>query len=304
MYVWCKAILFHLVLEDETHKGKTTFANFKNIVWHKAFLKILESIEPLSKTGYWHKDIIDHIQNNMQWPQHKGESPNLYAQFVWFQKQNYLTRPMEAEKEEILKSQGLWPVNGLDSTTWVKYMGSMNALDMLFPALSLLKLASQLSVHVQAIVVYFNSPMNPMELEMYHQIKNAIGVNPTFYESLFTVNANTAVELLSVNCLISTSVSVLNMCYIQIHKVLQDDSQQEVHNLGELIFLVDSIYFFAFHHYGGFVLNFDPVCYGCIYCLTHYKWRYVRRWTTSYGVLPVWCWGEGKFDPHLIFLKT
>ncbi|EGO04799.1 glycosyltransferase family 2 protein [Serpula lacrymans var. lacrymans S7.3] len=53
--------------------------------------------------------------------------------------------------------------------------------------------------------VYFNSPMNPMELEMYHQIKNAIGVNPTFYESLFTVNANTAVELLSVNCLISTS---------------------------------------------------------------------------------------------------
>ncbi|KAF9235539.1 chitin synthase-domain-containing protein [Melanogaster broomeanus] len=28
--------------------------------------------------------------------------------------------------------------------------------------------------------VHFNSPMNPLELEIYHQIKNVIGVNPTF----------------------------------------------------------------------------------------------------------------------------
>ncbi|KAI6120169.1 glycosyltransferase family 2 protein [Pisolithus croceorrhizus] len=34
--------------------------------------------------------------------------------------------------------------------------------------------------------VHYNSPMNPLELEMYHQIKNVIGVNPTFYEYLFT----------------------------------------------------------------------------------------------------------------------
>ncbi|KAJ7148869.1 chitin synthase-domain-containing protein, partial [Mycena filopes] len=31
--------------------------------------------------------------------------------------------------------------------------------------------------------VHFNSPINPLELEMYHQIENVIGVNPTFYHT-------------------------------------------------------------------------------------------------------------------------
>ena len=51
--------------------------------------------------------------------------------------------------------------------------------------------------------VHFNAPMNPLELEMYHQIKNVIGVNPTFYEYLFTVDADTVVDTLSVNRLVS-----------------------------------------------------------------------------------------------------
>ena len=51
--------------------------------------------------------------------------------------------------------------------------------------------------------VHFNAPMNPLELEMYHQIKNVIGVNPTFYEYLFTVDADTTVDPWSVNRLIS-----------------------------------------------------------------------------------------------------
>ena len=45
--------------------------------------------------------------------------------------------------------------------------------------------------------------MNPLELEMYHQIKNVIGVNPTFYEYLFTIDADTTVDSLAVNRLIS-----------------------------------------------------------------------------------------------------
>jgi chitin synthase len=51
--------------------------------------------------------------------------------------------------------------------------------------------------------VHFNAPMNPMELEMYHQIKNVIGVNPTFYEYLFMVDADTTVDQFSLNRLIS-----------------------------------------------------------------------------------------------------
>jgi len=46
-------------------------------------------------------------------------------------------------------------------------------------------------------------PMNPLELEMYHQIKNVVGVNPMFLEYLFMVDADTMVEPYSVNCLVS-----------------------------------------------------------------------------------------------------
>lgn len=41
--------------------------------------------------------------------------------------------------------------------------------------------------------VHYNLAMNPLELEMYHQIRNIIGVNPTFYEFLFQIDADTVV---------------------------------------------------------------------------------------------------------------
>lgn len=41
--------------------------------------------------------------------------------------------------------------------------------------------------------VHYNLAMSPMELEMYHQIRNIIGVNPTFYEYLLQMDADTVV---------------------------------------------------------------------------------------------------------------
>ncbi|CAL5868156.1 uncharacterized protein PFLUO_LOCUS2380 [Penicillium psychrofluorescens] len=41
--------------------------------------------------------------------------------------------------------------------------------------------------------VHYNLPMSPMELEMHHQIRNIIGVNPTFYEYILQVDADTSV---------------------------------------------------------------------------------------------------------------
>lgn len=37
--------------------------------------------------------------------------------------------------------------------------------------------------------VHYNSPMNPLELELYHQIRNVIGVSPTYYEFILQVDA-------------------------------------------------------------------------------------------------------------------
>ncbi|KAI1089592.1 glycosyltransferase family 2 protein [Rostrohypoxylon terebratum] len=41
--------------------------------------------------------------------------------------------------------------------------------------------------------VHYNLPMSPMELEIYHQIRNIIGVNPTFYEFTLQIDADTVV---------------------------------------------------------------------------------------------------------------
>ena len=54
--------------------------------------------------------------------------------------------------------------------------------------------------------------MNPLELEMYHQIKNVIGVNPSFYEYMFMVDADTTVDPYSVNRLISACVTNFIEC--------------------------------------------------------------------------------------------
>ena len=37
----------------DENKSKSDWANFKRVVWHKAFYKLLESIEEYSKTGCW-----------------------------------------------------------------------------------------------------------------------------------------------------------------------------------------------------------------------------------------------------------
>ncbi|TFK50010.1 glycosyltransferase family 2 protein [Heliocybe sulcata] len=63
--------------------------------------------------------------------------------------------------------------------------------------------------------VHFSSPMSPLELEMYHQIKNVIGVNPSFYEYLFMVDADTTVEPLALNRLVSAMIrdkKLLGVC--------------------------------------------------------------------------------------------
>lgn len=41
--------------------------------------------------------------------------------------------------------------------------------------------------------IHYNAPMSPLELEMHHHIRNIIGVNPTFYEFILQVDADTEV---------------------------------------------------------------------------------------------------------------
>nr|CAG8434853.1 941_t:CDS:2 [Entrophospora candida] len=63
--------------------------------------------------------------------------------------------------------------------------------------------------------VHFNSEMTPLELEMYHQIKYVIGVNPSFYEYVLMVDADTEVMPDSLNLLVSAFIHdtrVMGLC--------------------------------------------------------------------------------------------
>ncbi|THH18601.1 hypothetical protein EW146_g2427 [Bondarzewia mesenterica] len=63
--------------------------------------------------------------------------------------------------------------------------------------------------------VHFDSPMAPLELEIYHQMRNVIGIDPAFYEYLFTVDADTTVTPESLNRLVASAAddsSIIGIC--------------------------------------------------------------------------------------------
>ncbi|KAI8147757.1 chitin synthase-domain-containing protein [Fennellomyces sp. T-0311] len=63
--------------------------------------------------------------------------------------------------------------------------------------------------------VHFDTPMAPMELEIYHQIKNVIGVSPSFYEFVLMVDADTEVVADSLNRMVSCFVhdaKIVGLC--------------------------------------------------------------------------------------------
>ncbi|KIY65055.1 glycosyltransferase family 2 protein [Cylindrobasidium torrendii FP15055 ss-10] len=63
--------------------------------------------------------------------------------------------------------------------------------------------------------VHFDAPMSPLELEIYHQMRNVIGIDPAFYEYIFTVDADTTVTPESLNRLVAASAddsAIIGIC--------------------------------------------------------------------------------------------
>ena len=63
--------------------------------------------------------------------------------------------------------------------------------------------------------VHFNADFNPMELEIYHQMKNVIGVSPSYYEFILMVDADTEAEPAALNRMISVMVQdskIMGLC--------------------------------------------------------------------------------------------
>ncbi|KAG1641830.1 hypothetical protein G6F44_005444 [Rhizopus delemar] len=63
--------------------------------------------------------------------------------------------------------------------------------------------------------VHYDAPMNPMQLEIYHQMKNVIGVSPHFYEFVLMVDADTEVMPEGLNYLVASAVhdsKIIGIC--------------------------------------------------------------------------------------------
>ncbi|KAJ3996161.1 chitin synthase [Lentinula boryana] len=63
--------------------------------------------------------------------------------------------------------------------------------------------------------VHFDAPMSPLELELYHQMRNVIGIDPAFYEYIFTVDADTTVTPESLNRLVASTAidsNIIGIC--------------------------------------------------------------------------------------------
>ncbi|TDZ29765.1 Chitin synthase 6 [Colletotrichum spinosum] len=73
--------------------------------------------------------------------------------------------------------------------------------------------------------VHHRAPMSPLELEMFHQINNIIGVDPELYEYLMMVDADTSVREDSLNRLVSACANDAKIAGICGETGLQNDDK-------------------------------------------------------------------------------
>lgn len=73
--------------------------------------------------------------------------------------------------------------------------------------------------------VHHRSPMSPLELEMFHQINNIIGVDPELYEYLFMVDADTSVKEDSLNRLVASCANDAKIAGICGETSLENEEQ-------------------------------------------------------------------------------
>ncbi|KAH9273457.1 hypothetical protein BASA83_004123 [Batrachochytrium salamandrivorans] len=63
--------------------------------------------------------------------------------------------------------------------------------------------------------VHFNAEFSPLELDIYHHMKNIIGVSPSFYEFVLMIDADTEVDPTALNRMVSVmvhDVKVMGLC--------------------------------------------------------------------------------------------
>jgi chitin synthase len=137
--------------------------------------------------------------------------------------------------------------------------------------------------------VHFDAPMSPCELEIYHQIKNVIGVNPTFYEFLLAIDADTVVDPLALNRFISAMVHD--------RKVIATCGETELSNSKKSMISMMQVYEYFISHY--LAKAFESL-FGSVTCLpgcfSLYRLRSVENKPIFIANDVVIAFGENRVD--------
>ena len=104
--------------------------------------------------------------------------------------------------------------------------------------------------------VHFGLPMSPLELELYHHIKNIIGVNPSFYEYVMQVDADTVVD--------SRALARFVAAFVQDKKVIGLCGETAIGNARTSATTMLQVYEYYISHY--LIKAFESL-FGTITCL-------------------------------------
>lgn len=88
--------------------------------------------------------------------------------------------------------------------------------------------------------VHYNSPMSPLELEMYHQIQNVIGISPSYYSLLMQVDADTVVA--------PESLSQMTGAMVRNIKIQAICGESELSNSRESLITMIQVYEYYISH--------------------------------------------------------
>lgn len=104
--------------------------------------------------------------------------------------------------------------------------------------------------------VYYGHPMSPMELDIYHHMKNIIGVNPSFYEYVMQVDADTEVD--------TRALSHMVAAFVRDKKVIGLCGETAIANQRQSVTTMLQVYEYYISHY--MVKAFESL-FGSITCL-------------------------------------
>ncbi|KAG2225658.1 hypothetical protein INT45_012130 [Circinella minor] len=104
--------------------------------------------------------------------------------------------------------------------------------------------------------VHFDTPMAPMELEIYHQLKNIIGVSPDMYEFVLMVDADTEVVADSLNRMVS--------CFVHDSKIVGLCGETKLNNERDSWVTMIQVYEYYISH---FLAKAFESLFGSVTCL-------------------------------------